>query len=247
MTNPVYKAIKTNRPFIYYHTHVINEAVLKEALTDKKSLEVDISVAEDGSIFIGHPLIFYEFRRQSPPNNLPLSDVLEQAKRAALYLVLDCKDVRAITKAKEIIKEFGVGNCLFHSWVDILCFKPYPPEIAVEPHWFYEDLPFDQVKKLHVETKVPLILSARGLTQERLRNDREIVNRVIKVSRGMAEAINFNLPNGEAPPKEIMQKLLDEGILTWLNVDRVPARERPPVFIGMSDNMDLVSHPQDFK
>jgi len=245
--NPVEAIIDKQKPFVYLHAHVINREFLTKALDAKKSLEVDMSLAADGSVFIGHPLSFYQFKGLPPPDNLPLDDVLQAMKDAGLYLVLDVKDVRALPKAQETIKNFGANNVLLHAWADALLFKPYPPEIIVEPHWALEDLPLGEIEKVKATTGVPVVVSARGLTQKRLRSEgSEITQKIIDTIKGKAEAVNFQLPNGEAPSIVIMQKLLDEGILTWFNVDCVPAELRPPIYLGASDKLDSVSDPAGF-
>lgn len=245
--NPVYKVFETKKPFVYFHTHVIDESVLRSAVAARKSLEVDMAIAEDGSIFIGHPLSFYEFKHLPPPNNLPLDDVLKTMSRAGLYLVIDCKDIRALPKVKQTIESFGAENVLFHAWADELLFKPYPSEIEIEPHWPYEDLPLVEILKLKRETGVPVIASARGLTQKRLSQDKEvIVEKILDAARGRIEAINFNLPGGEAPPKDIMQRLLKHKTLTWFNIDKVPPESRPPLFLGVTDDISAASDPINF-
>jgi len=248
MKNPVEKIFELNKPFVYFHTHIVDQLTLDEALTVGKSLEVDMSVGGDGQIFIGHPLSFYEFKKLPPPDNLDFDQVIHKVEEADLYLVLDCKDERAIERAKEIVLKKGADKCLFHSWIDGLLFKPYPPEITVEPHWPYEDLPTDKVLELRRETGVPLIASCRGLTQARLEAEGEaIADQIINVAKGRIACINFNLPESELPPKAIIDRLLNENILTWVNIDKNDQGQLPKVYLGMSDHLEKVSDPKDFR
>lgn len=248
MNNLVYKIIDTRKPFIYFHTLLFNENILRLAANAGKSLEIDVSMNKDGDIYIGHPYEFYEYKNMiPPPHNLPFLTLLDKIKNANLYLILDCKDVRALPVLREVVKDFGADNVLFHSWVIELEFKPYAPDVAIEPHWVYEDLPMEEVLKLKEATGVPVVSSARGLTTRRLEDEPEIVNKIIEVAAGKVEAINFNLPSGLAPSKAIMNKLLDNGLLTWLNVDQVPKENLPPVYMGISDHLRSVSNPSDFE
>ena len=95
---------------------------------------------KQGSLFIGHPYEFYVYKKMiPPPQNLPIETIVTESKASNLFLVLDCKDVRAIPEVQHIIEEYGVENTLFHSWITAFQFKPYDPEIAVEPHWHSRD------------------------------------------------------------------------------------------------------------
>lgn len=245
--NPVYLAIEQGKPFVYFHTLLFNETIVKLAAKSGKSLEIDVSMDKTGAIYIGHPYEFYEFKKMiPPPHNLPFLSLLDEIKKAGLYLVLDCKDVRALPVLREVIYDFGVENVLFHAWTTALQFKPYPPEVEVEPHWIHEDLPFEDLVNLKEATGVPMILSARGLTRKRLDQEPRIIDRVIGLLAGRVESVNFNLPDGEAPSQKDMQKLLDHDLLTWLNVDRVPRADLPETYIGISDHLTLTSDPKAY-
>ncbi|HUC79054.1 MAG TPA: hypothetical protein VMQ58_02320 [Candidatus Saccharimonadales bacterium] len=243
MNNPVFEAVKKNKPFVYLHTHVIDRTILESALKAGKILEVDMSVDIDGQVYVGHPENFYTELKNIPlPDNLPLDEVLEKMKKANLYLVIDCKDERAIPKAKNIIQQFGVENVLFYSQVDAFKFEPYPEEISIEPQWIYEDLPYDEVTELRTATGVPLIMSARGLTKKRLLEEKDsIIERVVQIASGQAVAVNFNLPGGEIPPSDIVNRLMKQGILICFNVDIISPINRPPIYIGMTDDARLAT------
>lgn len=242
MHNPVKAAITHGKPFIYFHTHVVNHEVLDVALVSGASLELDIAVAEDGSHYIGHPREFYDFKGIPQPQNLPLDYVLDRVYHAGLFLAIDCKNVRALPKIKAIIERFGPHRCQFHAWADELLFKPYPVEIEHEPHWKHEDIPTEEIIRLRQETSVAVVMAVRGLTQKRLEeNEDEIVSKIIRVARGHADSIYFYLPNGDVPPMRVMNKLLDNGLLTYFNVDVVPKSKRPPVYHGMTDRIGLAT------
>lgn len=240
----LFSAILRNKlPFVYFHTHIINRAILDRAVAAGRSLEIDISMNDDGGLYIGHPPSFYTFKCQPLPDNLPLDIVLEAVVSIPdMYVVLDCKDVRALPRVNAIVSQFGIDRVIFHSWIDSLSFMPYPSEIVAEPHWLHEDLPTHAVRQLQRHLLVPIIVSARGLTVDRLESEgAQIVNHIITEAKGWVNAVNFNLPNAQAPSMSIMHNLLDQGILTWLNIDSVPPQQRPDVYLGMTDNISLAS------
>lgn len=247
MINLVYRLKEFNKPFVYFHTLLFNMNTLNMVQSAGKSLEIDVSIGPNGELFIGHPVEFYAYKHiDLPAGNLPIDVVIELAQLAELYLVIDCKDKRALPWVEQIILAYGVERVLFHAWIDALSFKPFPAEIDVEPHWKYEDLPYDDVLALKQRTGVPVVVSTRGLTKARLASDPEIVNTIISLTVGKVEAINFNLPNGESPGKRIIKQLQLHNLLVWLNIDRVDQADLPDVFVGISDHITFVSAPNEF-
>jgi hypothetical protein len=250
LSNPVLQIFKRQKPFIFFHTHVIDRQILDAAVAARKSLEVDISIAEDGSIYVGHPLSHYTAQNLPLPNNLPLDVVLSEMKTAGLFLILDCKDVKVLPKAKEIIQKYGPENCLYHSWSDALILQPYLEEWEVtQPNWTREELPHAEILKLRQETGVPMTLTChRGLTRQRLETDGDvIIDKIVAAVGKDAEAISFSLPPDQVAPLSAMQRLLDHHILPSFHIDRTPPEARPSMYLGSTDNLDLASDPREFR
>lgn len=249
-TNPVRRIFEKQQPFIFFHTHVIDRQILDAAVASHKSLEVDISITEDGVIYVGHPLSHYASSHLPPPNNLPLDIVLSEMKAADLFLVLDCKDVRVLPKAQEIIKAYGPENCLFHSWSDALVLQPYLEEwTTIQPNWAGEELPHSEILQLRQATNVPMTLSChRGLTQQRLKTDgKAIIDRIIRTVDGNVEAISFALPDDQFAPMSTMQQLIKHRLLPSIHIDRTPLAARPPIYLGSTDMLEFASDPKDFR
>ena len=238
-SNPVTNIVKDGKPFVYFHTHVITEETLQKAIDAQASIEIDIAVTADGTHYIGHPLEFYAFKGLPLPNNLPLDEVLDRVYQSGIFLALDCKDVRALPKIKELIERFGPNRCQVHAWVDRLLFKPYPLEITIEPHWGHEDILYEKVLELRQQTGVPLVMAVRGLTQERLRQEGyQIINKIIAAAKGHAESIYFYLPNFELPPSKLIDELLKNNLVVYFNVDAVPKKQWPQLYHGMTDYIE---------
>jgi hypothetical protein len=237
LSNPVHRIFETGQPFVFFHTHVIDREVLDAATAAHKSLEIDLNITGDGSFFIGHSPSHYSFSHLPPPSNLPLDVVLKEAQQAGLFLVLDCKDVRVLGKAQEIIEQYGAGNCLYHSWSDALVLDLHLEDLeVVQPNWPGEELPHAAIVALRQATNVPLALSCRwGLTEERLHVDGDLIaDRILTALDGCAAAVNFALQEGNIP-LPVMRKLIDNGVLPVINIDRTPIDNRPSTYLGSSD------------
>ncbi len=247
--NPIRQIFTAKKPFVFFHTHVIDRQILDAALAARKSLEIDLSITDEGEIYVGHPLSHYKSAGLPPPDNLPLEVILREMKAAGLFLVLDCKDVRVLPKAREIIKDYGPENSLYHSWSDALTLNPYLEKWdTIQPNWAGEELSHAEILKLRQATDVPMTLSChRGLTSERLQADGDaIANRIAEILDGNAEGVSFTMPQGQLAPVAVMQRLLEHKILTNFSIDIVPPEARPPIYLGYSDHLELASDPADF-
>ena len=251
MPNPVSKIFDLNRPFTFFHTHVIDRTVMDAAIAAGKSLEIDISVDPGGSIYVGHPLVHYEVNHLPPPNNLPLEQIVAESKQANLFLVFDCKDVRVLPTVRRIVQEYGADNCVLHSFAQELSFKPWPPKVLAkaEPSWGGEELPLQEMLKLKRATGAPLILTCHGMTLTRLeKEEAQIIEQVLAVAAKDVEIISFFLSIiDEILPLSIAGKLIDRGILPVVNVDHTPPEARPEVFFGSTDVLGFASDPSNFR
>ena len=244
MNNRALNVINNNKPFTYFHTRVLDRNTLDLAVATRKSIEIDLSITDDGKVYIGHPLSFYEYFKIPKPNNLLLPAVIEEIKKAGLFLVLDIKNKNLANQAVEIIKYIGVENCLLHSYVNELVFDELLDEKETEAHWPDEHIPLNAVLAISNATDVPLILSPRGNFTSQLTNTEQdkIVEKIINVAKNNAIAVSMNLHSGECPPIYMMEELLSHDILTLLNIDLISIENRPSRYIGLTDNIKNASN-----
>jgi len=248
MRNPIGSIADLGKPFIYFHTHVITREILDAAVAEKRSLEIDISITNEGSIYVGHPLPMYRFYGLPPPDNLPLQMVVKEAKASGVFLILDCKDVRVLPVVEEIVQEYGIGNCLLHACTKALVFKPYSHKITVEPHWEDEQIALAPLLEVRRKTNVPLALCCRGLSMELIdsQGEESVTERILEVVEGNAEVVVPNMPKDEVPPLSMMRALLEHGVLSLINIDLVTPEQRPQIFVGSTDTLQLASGIRDF-
>lgn len=245
-SNPLVRAAKLHQPFNIFHTHVIDRKIMDAALAAKKSLEVDISITPDGSIYVGHPLSYYDGANLPPPGNLPLETIIKEAKAAGLFLILDLKDVKVVDMARKVIDEYGAENCLVHAFCKELSFRPWPPKVEAikEPNWEGEELPLDRLIDLHESTGAPLALSCHGITRERLYNEAEdILGRIAVVAEQGVFSVSFSLPPDEDVPLAFANKLIDRGIVPMIRLDATSPQNKPEFFLGFTDYLEQTTDP----
>lgn len=211
------------------------------AVTSKKSLEVDISITSEGTIYVGHPLSYYKAANLPPPSNLSLKVITKEAKVAGLFLILDLKDVKTIPTAKEVISEYGAENCLVHAFCKELSFRPWPPKVEAikEPNWEGEELPLKELLNLREATGVPLALSCHGITQERLHNEgKYIIERIAAIAEQGVFSVSFSMPPDENVPLIFANKLIEYGIVPMIRFDDTSPQNKPNFFLGFTDYLE---------
>jgi hypothetical protein len=246
-TNPVVQALKFRRPFNVFHTHVIDRAIMDAAVANGRSLEVDISITPEGTIYVGHPLSYYKAANLPPPSNLPLEMITKEAKAAGLFLILDLKDVKTIPTAREVISEYGVENCLVHAYCKELSFRPWPPKVQAikEPNWEGEELPLEELLDLREATGVPLALSCHGITQERLYGEGEdILEQIVAIAEQGVFSISFSMPPDEDAPLVFANKLIEHDIVPMIRVDDTTPQNKPDFFLGFTDYLEQATDPK---
>lgn len=246
MENPIFLSKKTGEPFVYYHTHRVYRENLEEAIESKKSIELDISFDEHGtfyekgSYYIGHPVLFYTEFGQDFHDNMLLEDAVKILEsNPDIFVVLDCKDIRAFSKIEEIIKRLGEHRCLFHAFIKEWSFRPFEEDIEVEPHWVNEEIELEEVLKFKERNNVPVIGACKGFSAKRLK-ERNIVNQILDSLKGRKiDSISLYMPGTILPPLDEARKISQAGFLNWINVDKIEGVDLEGVtYIGMTDVLE---------
>lgn len=249
MGNPVLEAFKSGTPFTYFHTRVLNRDALDLAISTKTSIEIDLSITDQGDIYIGHPLSFYDFFKIPKPNSLKLDLVLEEIRKSGIFLVLDLKSQLLTDKAIEIVENVGADNCLLHSYANELVFEENIKQTDIEPHWVDENLPLDKIFEVKNKTGVPVVVSCRGLNNEFIatKGEDKIIERIVGVVGDKAIGVSLFLHHDECPSLSVIEKLIDHKLLTLINLDYVPFEMRPPLYLGLSDDIENATLNRQFE
>ena len=252
MENPIFLSEQSGKSFVYYHTHRVYKENLEEAITSKKSIELDISFDEKGvfyekgAYYIGHPVTFYTEFGKEFHNNMLLEEAIKILEaNSDIFVVLDCKDIRAFIKIEEIIKRLGAHRCLFHAFIKEWSFRPFESDIEVEPHWKEEEIPLEEVLRFKERNKIPIIGACKGFSEKRLR-DRNVVNQIIDSVKGRdIDSISLYMPGTILPPLDLARQLSQAGFLNWINIDKIEGVDLSGItYIGMTDVLERAS---DFK
>lgn len=243
--NPVHQITEKQAPYTFFHTHVLDDAVMRRVEESGSSVEIDISRTDEGDTYVGHLPTYYSGRNLPfPPPNLPLAEIVERAGRAGNFIVFDTKHIGALPEVVGHIRAHGSHRSLLHIFCEDLAFEPYPAEVMefAEPHWPTENLPAAAAFAVKEATGVPVALSCRGLTTGVLvENEDDVLRRIISVAAGKADVVNFFLPGNSdtsQTPPSAYERLLENNIIPLVNIDQTAPPYRPQVFLGSSDHIE---------
>ena len=227
--NPLARCAAGITPYVYYHTHVVTQANLDEALDAEASIEFDV-YADDrcGPAHIQHPPAFYSHRGLPPPANLPLAHAVAavEAGPPSTVLVLDVKSAAACHHVHEIVGRLGAHRVIVHAFAEELDFSTEEERAAAEPHNSDENNRLasvvDAASPEGAVHRAAVVLTCRSLTPGRLADGAlgalDAIGRVTQ--GGGVDAVGLWLPGGVAPERRHARRLLDEfGLLVVYNVD----------------------------
>jgi len=243
--NPVRSIWQTGNPITFFHTRVVTEDLLRQVINEGKSIELDISSGANGSLYIGHHKLFYEFEQIPKPKNISVEGAIEILSNSDVFIKFDCKDKNVLARVEKIIKKIGRRDrCMLHAFVPELDFTSCAAGVAVGLQWQqHEYIPLDDMVKLKKGcADIPLQVSCRALSKAQVLKDKlAIVDEIIRSVRKKAEVVNFNLPDNEPPPNIAISKLYNAGLLTEIRVENLIGREIGLPYFGVSDYLERVS------
>jgi len=250
MENPIFLSKRTGEPFVYYHTHSVKTDNLQEAIESKKSIELDIAIDKKGvfykkgSCYIGHPVSFYtEAKEEEFHNNLELEEVITRLENNKdIFVMFDCKSVEAIPKIETFVSRLGKDRCLFHAYATEWGIDSKDDKFKYQSYWSEEDMLLSEILDFKKRTNVPIIVAARALTEDRLR-EKDLVNKILVEAKGKdIDCISLYMQDTILPPLDLARQISKAGFLNWINIDKIEGVDLTGItYIGMTDVLNKAS------
>lgn len=229
---------ENSEPLILFHAHTITDGILDTAIREERSIDLDISVGNEGAPYLGHSASHYEKNNISTYDSAPLEHALSLLEDSSIPVHLDCKEHGAFTAVLDAAERLGADRCIINSFVNELNFLT-PTNSHMWGTYIEEDwMPIEilrEAKKRFPEITVQA--SGEGVTSESLlEDDGKILQEIIHILGTDIDSVHLNIPSVEFVSKEVISAINDAGILYQLNIDDL--REEPQGFyIGESDDM----------
>lgn len=231
---------QSNKPFVLFHTYDASKAALEQAISEKKSMDLDISVDDSGNPYLGHSLEFYKKSGGKQPENMPFWEAIELVSKANIPVIVDCKDNRAWNLAEEVVRKIGSHRCLVHIYASELKFDYNLYDHDYESEW----IDIENLKKLKEEfPSVTTTTSAKYLPTDFLESGKyeEVLERIrAALKENNVDTLCLNVPDNTMSDK-ILNFFLEEDILPHINIDGVDTSRLTKLYVGETDILTSAS------
>jgi hypothetical protein len=233
------KILKSQKPFVFYHTHEVTRDSLQEAIDSDKSMDLDICVDESGMPYLGHSEEFYEKSGTARDRSMPLWEAVDLISTARIPAIVDCKHYRAWPYVQEVIARIGPDKCLAHTFVSEFHFS-YVRHYDVRCEWSS----VEKLKALKAEfPSLTTTASAKGLPYDLLISERfeELLHAIKKtLVEHRVDTVCLNVPDNTFSDQALAFFLEDE-IIPHIMIDDIDTSELSEVYIGETDALGSAS------
>jgi len=130
------RILKSERPVVLFHTWTVTRGLLVQAIREKRSMDLDVCVDDQGNPYLGHPKEYHEKTREPFFDSMPLWEAVEALADSNIPVIVDCKHFGAQPVVEEVVEQLRPERCLVHSFVSELKFEagrmPGEPDFLTE-------------------------------------------------------------------------------------------------------------------
>jgi len=241
------KILKSERPVVLFHTWTVTRGLLVQAIREKRSMDLDVCVDDQGNPYLGHPKEYHEKTREPFFDSMPLWEAVEALADSNIPVIVDCKHFGAWTVVEEVVGQLRPERCLVHSFVSELKFEA--GRMPGEPDFLTEWSSIEVLRTL--KAKFPSLtttVSAKWLPADVLVSQKretllESVIRLLKEYR--IDTVCLNVPDSTFSDKAL-RTFLRQGILPHVGVDRIDVQQLSETYIGETDRLAFASRSDLF-
>ncbi len=234
--------IKSKKPFVLFHTYVVTEAVLRQAIGEGKSMDLDVCVDDGGNPYLGHSKEFYEKSGEAQPRNMAFADAVEILAKSDIPLIVDCKHINAWPVVEKMIAKLGASRCLVHAFANELEFDF--SRKAGEPDYLTEWQPIEKLRLLKNKfLEISTCVSCKWLPDDLLVSDKyEVLLKKIRqiLKNNRIDTLCLNVPN-ETFSDKWLKFFLQENIILHVGIDDIDTSKLSELYIGETDHLERAS------
>ena len=241
MTSLAQRIIASKTPFVFLHTHTVTKELLRHAIAEEKSMDLDVCVGDAGSPYLGHSREYHEKSREPWFDSMPLWEAVDMIAGAAIPIIVDCKHFDAWPVVEEVITRIGPARCLVHTFVAELRFdfRDGSPDFTTE---------WSPIRRLdRLKDKFPSVTtcaSAKWLPDDLLTSDKHeellhYIRQILKDNR--VDTVCLNVPGGTFSDKPL-RYFLKEAIIPHVEIDGLDTTHLTELYIGETDHLSQASN-----
>lgn len=239
-TSLVGRILKFNKPFILYHTYIVTNESLNKAISENKSVDLDISVDNSGMPYLGHSLEYYKKSGEERANNMPFWEAIDLVTKSSIPVIVDCKDYNAWGLTQEVVAKTGPHRCLVHIYAAELKFDYN----IYDNDYLSEWLGIEKLKQLKQKfPNVTTTASAKYLPRDLLSSNEHkgLLHKIRKsLKDNNVDTVCLNVLD-ETFSDGALEFFLKENIVPHVGVDNIDISKLTKIFIGETDILSSAS------
>jgi hypothetical protein len=236
------QVLKSGRAVVLFHTWTVTRELLERAMREKRSMDLDVCIDDNGNPYLGHPREYHEKTNEPFFNSMPLWEAVEALRYSSILVIVDCKHFGAWQIVEDVLRRLGPERCLVHSFVSELKFDR--GRAQGEPDFLSEWSSIENLRAL--KAKFPSLTttaSAKWLPADVLVTHKydDLLARVIRLlKKEGVESVCLNVPDSTFSDR-VLRLFLENGILAHVGVDRADWKQLSEVYIGETDRLEFTS------
>lgn len=241
------KVLKSKRPVVLFHTWTVTRELLWQAIHEKRSMDLDVCVDDQGNPYLGHPKEYHEKTHEAFFDSMPLWEAVEALADSNIPVIVDCKHFGAWSVVEDVVRQLRPDRCLVHSFVSELKFEA--GRMAGEPDFLNE---WSSIKCLRtIKRKFPLLTttaSAKWLATDVLVSEKceaALENIIALLKEYATDTVCLNVPNSTFSDKAL-RTFLQKDILCHVGVDGIDVKQFSEMYIGETDRLEFASRTELF-
>jgi hypothetical protein len=236
------KILKTKRTVVLFHTWTVTRELLAQAIREKRSMDLDVCVDDNGNPYLGHPKEYHDKTHEPFFNSMPLWEAVDALAGSNIPVIVDCKHVNAWPVVESVVTQLRPERCLVHSFASELKFDEGRAD--GEPDFVTEWSSIATLREL--KRKFPSVTttaSAKWLPADALTSDRHgvLLARIVSLLKeNQVDTICLNVSDSTFSDRALAL-FLREHILAHVGVDHADLTRLSELYIGESDSLEFTS------
>ena len=232
------RILDSKKPFVFFHTCTVTKDLLQQAIDERKSMDLDVCVDDQGNPYLGHSKEYHEKSGEPYFNSMPLWEAVDLISKSNIVVMVDCKHFDAWPPIEEVVAKIGPERCLVCVYVSEFKFNYNRQED--EPDFLTEWSPIEKLRLLKGKfPSVTITPCAKWLPNDLLTSDRykELIKNIRQMLKdNQADTVCLGVPDKTISDKTL-RYFLEKNIILHVNIDGVDTNKLFEVYIGETDDL----------
>jgi hypothetical protein len=231
----------TNKPFIIFHSHVVNDELIAQAINLHKSIDLDINIDKNNCPFFGHSDYFYQKSGELKEINTQFDKLLKVLSQSNIPVMLDCKHCGAWPFVEKALSLLGPQRCFVGCMATEFKFD-YDFSYDFEVPFEYSSISNLKILKARYPD-VTTVASCSFLPTDFLtaRKYKVLRNKIRSLLiENNVDSLSLNFPYTSYSDKDL-NFFLEANILLELKVEDISPLSVSEIYLGETDTLQKVT------